>query len=272
MINVFEPQSDLLKLFVDSIYVLKKDKGTLDLTAYPSVNTPVGLLRNAKVSTENQTVFIENATVQNYVAMVCGKFQGSMHVRYTQVVDEIAINFKPLGFVSFTQFKPQNDLLYYFDNWNEMLPALFESVFATADSQQQLEYIEHFLLTQYRPVNEESVLLKAIQLLSDTSKDYKIEEIANLVGVHYKQLYRAFTELIGCSPAHYRKLTKFRTSVVSKIQKGDNARLTDICYEQDYTDQPYFSRQFKELTGEKPTRFFKDITSFGNDKLIFKID
>ncbi|XZF14584.1 helix-turn-helix domain-containing protein [Chitinophagaceae bacterium MMS25-I14] len=272
MINVLEPHNILLKQFVDSIYVFRKSTGGFEFTAYPTTNTAIGLLRNAAVTVKDGSIHIENATASNHFAMACNQFSGSLHLQYAQLADEIAINFKPLGFASFTRSKPENEKVFRFRDWDEILPDLFRDVFATEDQEQQLHRIEKMLLDQYRPLPCESILLKTLALLNDTANDYKIQEIADLVGTSYKQLYRHFTENIGCSPAHYRTLVKFRTSVISKLKKGNKARLTDICYDNDYTDQPYFTKQFKSLSGEKPGRFFKEVSSFGNDKVIFKID
>ncbi len=272
MINVIEPQNELLKQFVDSIYVFKKSEGGFEFTAYPAVNTSVGLLRNASVNIENECVYIANSETPNHIAMVCNQFTSSIHLQYLQLVDEIAINFKPLGFSSYTQSAPHQKKTSFFQEWNGVLPDLFDNVFATEDPDRQCYHIEEFLLNQYRALADESFLFKALELLNDTTLDYKMLEIACLAGVHYKHLYRSFTEHVGCSPVHYRKLVKFRSSVVSKMKRGDKVRLVDISNDHDYFDQPYFIKQFRELTGEKPSLFFKEVTSFGNDKVIFKID
>lgn len=271
MINVLEPQNELLKQFVHSIYVLKESDIEFEFTAYPAVNTAVGLLRNASVTIENECVYIQNSRTHGYVAAAINQSSGSCHLQYLPLVDEIAINFKPLGFSSFTQSAPPKTISL-FQGWDAYLADLFSQVFATEDPDVQRSYVETFLLKQYKALPDEPVLLKALELLNDTSRDFKVEEIANRAGMHYKQLYRSFTEHVGCSPAHYRKVIKFRSSVVSKMQKGDKLRLVDVCYSHDYNDQPHFIKQFKELTGEKPSRFFKKVTSFGNSQVIFKID
>ncbi len=272
MINVLEPQNELLKRFVDSLYIFKKNESGLEFTAYPAMNVPVALLRNAAVSIKDDLIYIESSDSPCHLGMACNQFSSSVHLQYKQLVDEIAINFKPLGFASFTRSKPANSKLFLFQDWDGFLPGLFRAVFETEDERQQLNSIEQFLLEQYVPLPNEAVLLHALELLADTTTDHPMQEIADRVGMHYKQLYRQFTENVGCSPAHYRKLLRFRSSVVSKLKKGDSARLVDVCYENDYTDQPLFNKQFKDLTGERPTRFFKDVTSFGDDKVIFKID
>lgn len=271
MINVLEPENELLKQFVDSIYILKKSVHGLEYTAYPTANIPVALLRNATVSTRNGVIHLENSNTPNHFTIACNQLSSIAHLQYPQLVDEISINFKPLGFPSYTRSKPENNKIFPFHEWDIFLPDLFQIVFETENQEQQLSHIEHFLLEQYVPLPDEAILLKVLELLTDTAKDYSIIDIANITGVHYKKLYRKFVENVGCSPMHYRKLIKFRKSVISKFKKGNDERMVDLCYTFGYTDQPYFTKQFKKLTGEKPSHFFKKVTPFRNNKVIFKI-
>ncbi len=270
-IEVLEPQDRLLRRYVDSIYIFRKGPGRVEFTAYPSMNLPVGLFRNASVSAGQECVYIKSSDLPNHFAIACNQFSSGIHLRYSQLVDEIAINFKPLGFASFSGSKPSSGKLFSFGTWDEFLPDLFSQVFATDDSNLQLYHIENFLLDRYAPVSDEAILLQALELLNDIGADHTIQDIADITGGHYKHLYRHFKEQIGCSPARYRKLVRFRNSVVSKVTNGNKTRLVDVCYQSGYTDQPYFIRQFKKLTGEKPVRFFKSVVSFGNDKVIFKM-
>ncbi len=272
MIEVLEPQDTLLKQFVDSVYIFRKGTGKLEFTAYPSVNTPVALFRNTSISSDKDCILIQNSIEPNYLAIACNQLSGGTHLQYLQLVDEIAINFKPLGFVSFSQTSLRSGKLSQVETWRAFLPGLFNDVFETNDTKIQLQYIEDFLKKRYKPVPKETILFKALGLLNDTATDYKMLEIASLVGIHYKQLYRHFSENVGCSLAHYRNLVKFRTSITAKINQGTSSRLVDICYDHGYTDQPYFIKQFRKLTGENPSRFFRDVISFGNDKVIFKVD
>lgn len=271
MIEVLEPQDRLVRQFVDSAYVLRKGTGRLEFTAYPGINTPVGLFRDAAIHANAGGVSIESSDAPNYFAMACNQFSSHIHLQYVQLVDEIAINFKPLGFASFSGSKPQPEKLHCFGGWNKSLPSLFSDVFGTDSPEQQLQHIETFLLERYSPVAEEPVLLRTLDLLNDTSTEQRMQDIANTVGMHYKQLYRLFRKNVGCSMAQYRNLVKFRRSVASKITGGNQARLVDVCYDNGYTDQPYFIKQFKQLTGEKPGRFFKQVVSFGKNKVIFKM-
>jgi AraC-like DNA-binding protein len=272
MIEVLEPQHPLLRTFVDSVYVLRKGSDSLEFTAYPGINTPVGLFRNTVMSVDAGCVYIDGTETPDHFAIACNQFSSGIQLRYITTVDEIAINFKPLGFASFSGSTPKTEKLFICAAWAAALPGLFNAVFETDDGAQQLALIEAFLLNQYRPLAEEQLLRQVLELLNDVSRDEKMDDIAAAVGVHYKQLYRLFKMYVGCSLAQYRNLIKFRSSVVSKLSSGPDARLVDICYDHGYTDQPHFIREFRRMTGETPGRLFRKLVSFGKEKVIFRMD
>lgn len=174
MIEVLEPQDRLVQQFVDSIYVLKKDTATLDITAYPTVNTPVALFRNATLSLDQGCVHMTHTDTPNHFAMGCNQFSSITRLQYIQLVDEIAINFKPLGFAAFTRSKPAKEKVFPFYDWDALLPDLFHNVFTADSKEQQLGYIEKMLLSQYQPLPDEALLLKALALLNDITTDYKM--------------------------------------------------------------------------------------------------
>ena len=116
--EVLEPQHELLQRFVDSIYILNRGLKGLEFTAYPSVNTPVALLRNAMVTVSEDIITINLSEHPNQLAIACNQFSSSAHIQYLQPVDEIAINFKPLGFSSFTGAKQGQNKIASFREWD----------------------------------------------------------------------------------------------------------------------------------------------------------
>lgn len=270
MIKVLEPENALLKKFVESIYVLRNNADKMEFTAYPSIYTPVALLRNAAVECIDNHVLISQANDSACLSIACNQYYNATHVQYKQMVDEIAINFKPLGLPSFTHSKHTRGKNQYFHDWDDHLPCLFNDVFEPNKPESQLQIIETFLLERYRKLTNETILFNMLDLFG-RKEGFKMQAVADILGIHYKRLYRDFLAAVGCSPAHYRKLLKFRESIITKLKEGDNTRLTDICYRHNYTDQSYFIKQYKELTGENPGHFFKSISSFGNGKVVVKI-
>ena len=268
--NVFEPIDPFLKKYVDTIYLFEKEQKDVKYTSYPSHNTSVGLLRNAVVEFSGDDVIVTRSNVPNHFGMALNRLFRTVHMHYVQMIDEIAINFKPIGFSAFAQCRnldSDNDRIV-FTSWDSFLPDLFTNVFATTVPSEQIAIIESFLLSRYRQFEDEEMLFEACALLADIENDHKIQEVASCSGVHPKYLYRSSMQHIGCSPAHFRKIVRFRNAVYSKLDKGDALRFIELCYSNNYTDQPYFNKQFQEITGESPKKFFRDVSAFG--KVVFK--
>lgn len=75
-----------------------------------------------------------------------------------------------------------------------------------------------------------------------------------------RQLERRFKDVVGVSPRHYLKITKFRHAV--SILSGTSCNnLTDVALELNYFDQSHFIKQAKELSGLCPKDLKKGITS-----------
>jgi AraC-like DNA-binding protein len=271
MLRLFEPANALLKKYVDNIYIFEKSNTAIKYTSYPSVNTSVGLFRNAAIEVSGNCFSFKNTQGPNHFAIACNRLFRPVDIHYLQMVDEITINFKPPGFAIFTQHPyPDGQDSFIFPDWDVFLEDLFHSVFATENSAERLAIIEAFLLSRYARITDEELLCTAMHLLSGPDAGHTINEVADLSGVHYKYLYRSFMRHVGCSPAHYRKIAKFRNSVYSKLDKGDATKFIEICYSGNYSDQAYFTKQFREITGENPKKFFKVISAFGNNKVVFK--
>ncbi|MCW3123453.1 MAG: AraC family transcriptional regulator [Flavipsychrobacter sp.] len=270
--NVFEPNDPLLKKYIDNIYIFEKGQEPVQYTSYPSANTAVGLFRNATVDITDDPVIVQASADTKPFGIAFNRLLRRVNLHYMQMVDEIAINFKPAGFSAFTgwQYTGNSSDCFVFTEWDGDLERLLTHIFRAQEQHERAALLEAFLLSRYTPIDDEDILTRACALLADPNNEDKIQEIAKQVGVHQKYLYRHFMQYIGCSPAHYRKVVKFRNAVYAKLDKGDAMKLIELCYNSNYTDQAYFTKQFHKLTGENPKQFFKDVSAFGKNKVVFR--
>ncbi|MDR3681055.1 MAG: helix-turn-helix domain-containing protein [Flavipsychrobacter sp.] len=269
--DVFVPADKLLKKYIDCIYIIKRDDKPLKYTAYPSTHLAVGLFSNANIVQEEKKLIVANADFENAIAIACNRLHDVVVMDYKQVPNEVAINFKPMGFNTFTNAdiagRPDFTI---FNSWDDDLTEVLNSVFSTEKTACQTEIIQNFLLSRYSPLAEEEILTKAIAMLCDFTKDYCLEQIAALVGVHYKHLYRCFKKYVGCSPARFKKIDRFRNTICSRLKAKDAVKLTETGYDNNYADQSHFIRHFRQVAGENPTSLFKDLVLLGGDKIAWK--
>jgi hypothetical protein len=144
-INVLEPANALIKKYVEAIYIFEKCSAPLHYIAYPSTYTAIALFRNARVDCNGLGVTIKNTTEDCYVAMASNRLNEATSIHYSEMADEIAINFKPLGFALFTGHAPQKNN-FPFHSWDDEIKVLFDNVFSASGHLQKQHFIEQFLL------------------------------------------------------------------------------------------------------------------------------
>ena len=268
--EVYETQHPLLKKFIVNIYFKDESDDKLSYRVFPATITPTSLFRNAHVDIGDDEVFIRRSEAKSVGGIIYTMLLKPFSVNFESTPDSIAINFRP-GCVS--AFIPNaytnNTNTHFFNDWNSHLDQLLKDVFSIT-GKERLKIVEDFLLVRFLGTAHYEPVYQAAQILSDFSNEYTINEVAAMVGVPYKMLYRNFVKYISCSPAHFRRVGRFRTSVYDKILKGDASTLTDISYGNNYTDQSYFIKEFRKYTGENPRDFFRHITVLGNNKIVWK--
>lgn len=99
---------------------------------------------------------------------------------------------------------------------------------------------------------------RAEKLLSDTTSNVSINELAEMYNITPEHFIRSFKSVYGRTPSNYR--------IVSRINQAKNLlidtllsinEITDACC---FTDSYYFSRIFKKYVGMTPTEYRKKFT------------
>lgn len=75
-----------------------------------------------------------------------------------------------------------------------------------------------------------------------------------------RQLERRFNEVIGVSPRHYLKITRFKQAVIA-LSQNPESNLTDLAFEFNFFDQSHFIKQVKELSGLLPKDLKRELTT-----------
>jgi methylphosphotriester-DNA--protein-cysteine methyltransferase len=131
--------------------------------------------------------------------------------------------------------------------------------------------IESFLLSQISDHPDFSTIDKALTLIENSDEKMAISTIASEVGLNAKTFQRYFQKHMGCSPIEYRRIFRFRSSLMNKLNSAEWKNLTDITYEGGYYDQSYFIKEFRKITHHNPKDFFKSTSKVDGDKIIWEI-
>jgi AraC family transcriptional regulator len=80
-------------------------------------------------------------------------------------------------------------------------------------------------------------------------EEMKLDDLAEVAGVHRVTVSKAFGKYFGCSFGEYRRRLRIERSFPMIRAKKS---LTDVALDCGFFDQSHFTRTFKNLTGFSP--------------------
>ena len=107
-----------------------------------------------------------------------------------------------------------------------------------------------------QPTNGQiSTTAKIIQEIENNiqNSDFKIEDLADTQHISRTVFYRKIKSLTGSSPIDLVQEIRIKKAI-DFLQKG-NLRVSEIAYRCGFSSPQYFSRVFKEKTGQSPTEY-----------------
>ncbi|MEO1032123.1 MAG: helix-turn-helix domain-containing protein [Bacteroidota bacterium] len=103
----------------------------------------------------------------------------------------------------------------------------------------------------------------AVQLIIKDQGKTNLKEIRNDIGISERSLERYFKAKIGLSPKYFSRIIRF--SHIFKLAKSDNKMdWLDIVFLSGFYDQSHFIKNFKEFTGEDPSKYGFDEKNLAN--------
>ena len=273
MLKTYTPASKELKKYIEVFYVFNSDKPyQFSYIAFPHTNTAISFFKGVSISRNNFHISLENIKdINNNTCIeILGKYTKPLIVNYAGDFEEVAIIFKPLGVNRFFKKNLIDIAPVYSQPLNDKIWTLF-STELFKEKENRIERLEDFLTTQFNESDELDKMDQAIRYFESTAIDYSVEEVAQLLSMGLKTFQRHFLNHLCCSPSEYKRIARFRNALQSKILSKEIKSLTSISYDNNYSDQSYFIREFKKLTNLNPKKFFQEITVLDNEKIVWEL-
>lgn len=267
MVRSFKPKSRFLSKYITGFSVFEKDCDlNINFTTFPHIGPGLALFKNTgiKIEKEHMNIYPDDQVSCNSV--VLGKYTSPVVITYNGYVDEISVNFTPLGINYFFHddyrtLAPENFQPLAEQAWIDFAPALF----SVEDTEERLKIFEDFLSAQFRNRNLD-LLQQAVDLLMDRETDYRVSEVSDTTGINEKTLRRHFNRYIGCSPVLFKRIVRFRQAIEKKRTDDTMASLTRLSQEGLFYDSSHFAMEYKKFTGKNPRSFFKEVSFLGNSR------
>jgi len=121
------------------------------------------------------------------------------------------------------------------------------------DVQSQIEMLSDFIMSlagraDFKYVKE---LEHALRILGDTSNRLFMRDLYDRLNLTERTAERRFLDHIGVSPRQYFRIRRFR-SALDQLHRHGSTTLSDVAFDQGYSDQSHFTRSFREFTGLTP--------------------
>ena len=266
MVQSFKPSSPLLKKYIYHFNTFSKEADLrINYLAFPQLGSTLFFLNQAEVQQSNSQLSIKPSAGTSPAIVLLGKYTSPITLAYGGYVDEISLDFTPLGInyffdAPFAQLAPRQSQALLVKPWNDFAPELW----ASDNISTRLHKLEAFLEAQFRERQLHS-LQHAVDLLMDTTQDISIKQAADLAGLTAKTLLRKFKKYAGCSPLMFKRIARFRNSVQLKQRNENSGNLTQTGLNSQFYDSSHFGREYRLLTGRCPKLFFKRISFVGDN-------
>lgn len=182
----------------------------------------------------------------------------SVEVYQDKYIETYGISFTSSGFYAFIgqSLKQYIDAIVPLNKVNTSLSQALSAIpYETMNDDDNIEMIEQALLSHL--INDTHYLES--KKIVDKFIVYDLGTVAEFCEMEFlqrKTFERMFNNYVGMSPHEFKNLQQFERAS-RKVLFDKRQRLTDIAYDEFYTDQAYFSNQFKRFTSYSPNQFRK---------------
>ena len=222
------------------------------ITSYANSNVCLGVV-NGKVllpDRDGKKVFREQTGISSYLS---GIYSRPHHFEVSGPLDEICIDFTPLGYYAFFPM-PQQTYIFGEDLLSEAFGksaiTAFERIYEEKDFGRRARQVETFFLEHLRHF-EHPFLEECLYHIQRSRGNVTIRQMQELLNCSEKRIIRNFKSYFDISPKAYLRIVKFRFALRQLVGQPGK-RLTDICHDCNYYDQSHFIKEFRSFTGSSP--------------------
>lgn len=142
--------------------------------------------------------------------------------------------------------------------WGSEGTELENTMLAAATNDLRLEVLERFLIKRLRePGTDKNMAEHFVDAIIRTQGNVAIDELALELNISKRQLERTFISCVGLKPKMLARIMRFN-KVLRLIESRQLDNFTAVAYEGGFYDQAHFIKDFKEITGLNPKKYFSE--------------
>jgi AraC-like DNA-binding protein len=245
-----------LSLLVKSIWVFENDTSNVKTRlpffadGFPGLmfqQSESGLVVNphAKLMPE---IFLYGQTISPIELEVSGKYRIVIFQLY------------PFVLKTFFNINPEsiNDNCYYLDEGEAEILAFKHQLRLGETLGEKIQVISNLLLAYFEKKKQklDFEIRQAIEGMIGSKGQERISSIVGTTNLNVRTFERRFKIETGLSPKQFCKILQFQASL-KQLSIKDYRKLSDVVYQNGFSDQSHFIKVFKAFTGKTPKAFEK---------------
>lgn len=238
------------------------------VTSYANNNICLGIIKDhvLKEGPLQEKLMVAKPGIHSYIS---GMYLAPHRFRATIPMDEICVDFTPLGYYRFFRhplktYILEEDILS--EAWGRKSIFFFEKIFEETCLQQRGAMIEAFLLKKLFPA-QDGFLQQCLYEIDRVGGQATLHELRKRLKCSEKKIIRCFCDKLDITPKDYMRIVRFRNSL--NFLKNKTLPLTDIAYELEFYDQSHFIKEIKSFTGLAPKKLYNSLHNIKDDVLVF---
>ncbi len=238
------------------------------ITSYANTNICLGIIKEKMlcVRADGIKYVQEKQGIHSYLS---GMYLTPHKFHATGSLDEICIDFTPLGYYHFFRF---NAKMYVFDEdilseaFGKDGKSFFEIVFNIPSLQKRGQLIEKFLSARLVSPGLD-FLEESLNYINSHAGQITLRQLSAYLGCSEKKIVRSFLNYFDLTPKDYIRIVRFRKAL-DILHDNRTSHLTSVAYDSDYYDQSHFIKDFHFFTEKTPGQIRDFIFNVKQDVLI----
>ncbi len=201
--------------------------------------------------------------------IIAGQIRNYFYLENTGLTGMFGIKFQPWVFKELFNIEMKlitDDAIAIPPDLFEVIKPLANIAVSLCPFEEKVTQCEHWLQTvlgdfQLKKIKEK----KAVQLILESNGQYGLESLLDKVNISERQLERYFKAYIGVTPKFYCRIIRF--AQIFKLITTESPNWSEISVRAGFYDQSHFIKNFKEFTGEEPSKYGFTDNNMANDYL-----
>ncbi|MEN0006562.1 MAG: DUF6597 domain-containing transcriptional factor, partial [Bacteroidota bacterium] len=206
-VKFIRPQHPTLRQWIKGYYVQQSNQEDFhtSLTFYQNITTTISVYKDSATTSSGRYRQQRFQAGKGFSALLVGLVDKYQQVEFFGPIDRLGIVFYPLGINHFLR-QPLGDLLKrhysFFDCYEDAFTTFLPAVYAADKLEQKRDLLDDFFLHRFQ-APDLPLLFKAVELLTTSDEELKVQVLAAKLGVSRRTLLRRFKKYLGYSVEEY---------------------------------------------------------------------